>query len=134
MHVQQHQVRVLDQQLHFCCESCAGGPVNDAMVSRDADRNHVGWLPSVAFFLLDIFHILGLLAGFANSYDSCLRSQDHRGGVGPSDVADARHTESAIGKVISSKLVLVCLASQLDYVLIDLQDALRLDLLDVWHR
>ena len=120
VHVEEHEVWMLNQELHLCCESSACSSVNDAMVGRYAEGDGIGWIPSVSSFLAWIFNILRILACLTNRDDCSLGSQHYWRGIRSTDVANARDAERAVGKVFCNQGACVSFISQAEEVPIDL--------------
>jgi hypothetical protein len=99
VHVQHHQVGVLDQLLHSGAEPGAGCTIDHSMIRAYAVVDGFSLLDSVAFRLRLVVDELSERVRLAYRDDSSLGPQDCRHEVATADVAHGRHAESTIVEV-----------------------------------
>lgn len=130
-HVEQHEVGVFDELLHAGAEACHCRAVQNAVVRRNAEIDCLHRCPVVVAPFVS--HVLGHGVGFADSDDGYLGPEDGGHEIAAADVADRGDAEGRVGEVGSGKLVVLGLLNQKLKIVVDLQNALVLNLLDVGH-
>mmetsp|Transcript_11920 Transcript_11920/g.15208 ORF Transcript_11920/g.15208 Transcript_11920/m.15208 type:complete len:218 (-) Transcript_11920:862-1515(-) len=133
LHIQHHEVGVLDELFEARAEPGAGGTIDDSVVGTDAEVDHVCLLQAVPVLSCLVVYQLSHSMGLADSDDSSLGSQDGRDEVAAADVAHAAHAEGAIIEVALREPTIRRTLLQALQIAIDLQNTLRLHRLNVWH-
>lgn len=88
MHVEKHQVRLLDELLHAGAESRHGGSIKYSVVGGDTEVDGLCGLPSVSFRGTQVLDPFGVLVCLSNSDDGGLGAQDGRHEVSSAQVTN----------------------------------------------
>lgn len=101
------------------------------MIRANAEVNLIGFLDAEAVLFRVVVDQLSDTVGLANRNDCSLGTQDGRHEVLSTNVTNGRNTESSIVEVCLNETSIGCPLRQVLQVIIDLQNALVLHLLDV---
>ena len=87
VHIQEHQVRVLNELLHAGSESGARRPINHSVVCTDAEVNLIGFLNTETIRFGIVVYKLCYTVGLADGDNCGLRAQDSWHEVASANIA-----------------------------------------------
>ena len=131
MHVEEHEVRVLNQLLHPLGKPRAGRPIDHPVIRTDAEADSVSLLDSDAIRVRIVVDKLGDPMRLSDRDNGSLRAQNRWNKVPSTDIADALDTKSAIIEITLCQSAIRSLLGKILEIAVNLEDALSLDGFDV---